>query len=168
MSESNLKAALSDKRILFVDDEPPLVADYRDALRGAGLDVLVVKDLNSAMKLIRDESAMIGLVLVDLRMPGDRPDELATRYPDLTKANGQLLGQWLWDARKGNPRHAYFTALPHVYQPHPNAGQQEFGDIDQARTIFILDKFDIRPSELSGRLSDVWTKWDALLKAVEQ
>lgn len=162
MSESELKAALGNRRILFVDDDPPLVADYRDALRDAGLNVVVKKTLSSGMRLIREDASSIGLALVDLSMPGDRPDDLAQRYHELTRANGQLLGQWLWDDHRGQPPYAYFTAYPNLYQPHPNAVLQEFETVERARRILILDKFNIRPSQLLECLKIVLVEWNNL------
>jgi len=56
--------------VLVVDDEESVREVINSVLEAAGFDTLVAADGNSAVQLFRDNGAAIGLVLLDLSMPG--------------------------------------------------------------------------------------------------
>jgi PAS domain S-box-containing protein len=56
--------------VLVVDDEESVREVINSVLEGAGFDTLVAGDGGTAVQLFRDNGAEIGLVLLDLSMPG--------------------------------------------------------------------------------------------------
>jgi DNA-binding response OmpR family regulator len=56
-----------DLRVLVVDDEPPIVALYLEALRRAGFEVESAHDAQSA--LIKLAAGPVDLLVVDYRLP---------------------------------------------------------------------------------------------------
>ena len=56
-------------RVLLVDDEPRMRKVFSRSLRGAGFDVVVADDGPDGLDKLRNDSS-IGLVLLDLNMPG--------------------------------------------------------------------------------------------------
>jgi|SRR6185437_1462407 len=60
---------MSKKRILFVDDEGAVRSYVRTALTNAGFDVAVASDGEEALRLIKDCSGDIDLLVTDIRMP---------------------------------------------------------------------------------------------------
>src|SRR5262249_6780180 len=73
--------AMSDRRILVVDDEPDMVENCTRILRRAGYRVLATTDPERALALI--ESDRPDLVLTDLKMPGLDGMELMRRAHEL-------------------------------------------------------------------------------------
>jgi DNA-binding response OmpR family regulator len=62
--------------VLLVDDEELLLGLYRTALRAQGFEVRTASNGRQAVELYRQERAGIGLVILDLTMPG--PDGVKT------------------------------------------------------------------------------------------
>ena len=61
----------SEKRsILFVDDERGVRKVAEQSLKRAGFDVLAAQDGEQALELFIEHRAHIGLVILDLNMPG--------------------------------------------------------------------------------------------------
>ncbi len=65
--------------ILVVDDEPSVRAFVRDALQGAGYEVVVAADGAAALRAVYGESRAPALLLTDVEMPGMSGIELAAR-----------------------------------------------------------------------------------------
>jgi len=60
---------MSKKRIVFVDDESAVRSYARIALTNAGFDVSAASDGEEALRLIKDRSGDIDLLVTDIRMP---------------------------------------------------------------------------------------------------
>jgi CheY-like chemotaxis protein len=56
-------------RVLVIDDEPGMRRVFSRSLRGAGFDVVIAADGPDGLDKLRND-ASIGLVLLDLNMPG--------------------------------------------------------------------------------------------------
>jgi signal transduction histidine kinase/CheY-like chemotaxis protein len=73
------------ERILYVDDEKPLLEFGRQALVKLGYEVTIEEDPNAALALIQHQD--FDLVITDLAMPGIKGDKLAEEikkvHPDL-------------------------------------------------------------------------------------
>jgi two-component system response regulator PrrA len=57
-------------RLLVVDDEPIVLAVLADGLRTLGFHTTAAADGAQAVALVRQESIVFDLALIDLRMPG--------------------------------------------------------------------------------------------------
>ena len=78
---------MSKERILFVDDESTVRSYVQLALTNAGFDVSVASDGEEALRLIKDCSGDIDLLVTDIRMPKMDgiclADTVGTLYPQI-------------------------------------------------------------------------------------
>ena len=78
VDESLVPGATQGKgRILFVDDEPDIVAISRDRLEKSGYDVVAVTNVLDALEAIRNSKDLFDLVITDYAMPRMTGVELA-------------------------------------------------------------------------------------------
>lgn len=66
------------ERILFVDDEPPIIKLGKEYLQRLGYDVTTMQDSMDALRLFRKDPDGFDLVITDMTMPKMTGDELAT------------------------------------------------------------------------------------------
>ncbi|HEX7608905.1 MAG TPA: PAS domain S-box protein [Candidatus Cryosericum sp.] len=73
---SPLPVSVGSGTILVVEDEPVVCAVARALLSRSGYTVLTAPDGASALNVLRDDLADIGLILLDMTMPGMTTDEI--------------------------------------------------------------------------------------------
>lgn len=61
---------MNSKKILFVDDEAVFVDQYRDLLEVLGMEVTTALNGRLALEILSKEKNKIGIVWLDLMMPG--------------------------------------------------------------------------------------------------
>jgi two-component system cell cycle sensor histidine kinase/response regulator CckA len=74
---------MNSKAILVIDDEEPVRLAAADILEMVGLTVLLAEDGEHGLAIYRERQADIGLVLLDLTMPGLNGEETFHRLRDL-------------------------------------------------------------------------------------
>ena len=139
---------LKGKRILFVEDRPQTLRFFLEALVGvAGSEVKLkkVKTLQEAVKNLSTTDDAFDMVVIDLHMSGELPDELkpfeAKVQPSLNE--GQTLGLWL---------HEHHQDIPYVYLSSvPDAFRTDVGD----RPVFDpINKFTEKLRDFPHHLAD--------------
>ena len=64
-----IRGIIGPTQVLIVDDEEPILEELGDYLRHKGLDIVTANSANQALTVYRSNHK-IGLILLDLRMPG--------------------------------------------------------------------------------------------------
>ena len=75
----------------MVEDEPIVCAVAQALLSRSGYTVLTAPDGASALNILRDRPVGIGLILLDMTMPGMTTDEIVTAIRTLTSKVPILL-----------------------------------------------------------------------------
>jgi len=86
-----LPANVGGGTVLVVEDEPIVCAVAQALLRRSGYTVLTAPDGAAAVNILREHMASIGLVLLDMTMPGMTTDEIVTAIRTLTSKVPILL-----------------------------------------------------------------------------
>jgi DNA-binding response OmpR family regulator len=91
LKDQELRPNDSARTILVVDDEEFILELVRRILQRAGYHVLTAPDGNTALKILLDRPASVGLVMTDIVMPGsfdgfelaERVQQIHSRLPVL-------------------------------------------------------------------------------------
>ncbi len=125
-------------KILFVDDEPAVLAGLRDALRREPFRIFTAHSADQALAMLEQES--IDVIVSDERMPGICGAGLLARvcrtYPDTVTGGGTALRRrgslgrrrvftHLSPCRAGrDPQHRRAHTQQHIDQPHRDTTRQ--------------------------------------------
>jgi CheY-like chemotaxis protein len=111
---------LKGKRILFVEDRPQTLRFFLEALSGVTGDqvhVKKVKTLREAVHDLSESEAPFDMVVIDLHMSGDLPEELKPFETKIQRSlnEGQTLGLWLHEHRQSIP-YVYLSSVPDAFR----------------------------------------------------
>ncbi len=141
---------LKGKRILFVEDHPQTLDFFIEELEEVvdGIKITQAPTLSEAVSKLSAQDNKFALVVIDLHMPGDFPQELrvfAERIaPDLNQ--GQTLGLWLDETHKSIP-YIYLSSVPDAYNRNGGDKPAEKEPINKFRESIV----DF-PGHLAGAL----------------
>lgn len=141
---------LSGRRILFVEDRPDTLEFFFEALReaaGQKIDIDYATTFGEAISKISTAVPAFDLVVIDLLMPGEFPEELKAYserlVPDLNE--GQTLGLWLHKEYPDTP-YLYLSSVPEAYK---------FRDDDTPEPREPVNKFLESPVDLPKRVAKI-------------
>lgn len=151
---------LTDKRILFVEDDLSTLEFFIDELNEAtdnGVTCDTAETLQDAMGKLREQN--FDLVVIDLHMPGNLPPELidyqervarSAKTEQLELNQAQSFGMWLHHNEQGIP-YVYLSSVPEAYA-------DDEATEDRPALAKPLNKFKLDP----------WNFPDILARAISQ
>jgi len=142
---------LKGRRILFVEDRGEVIDFFLEELQEVTegtVEITRAKTLSEAVREITEAMQKFDLIVIDLHMPSEFPDELKP-FADLINPDineGQTLGLWLHKFHEETP-YLYLSSVPEAYRPHPDDTPTEPEPVNK----FLESPFDF-PKRLAAVL----------------